>query len=86
MFGENPREFGWFIKAGMTPEKALKAATADAAALLGMEDKLCYLKPDYYADITAVEGNPLVDINGIVQNVRWVMKGGAVVVDKTGPK
>jgi imidazolonepropionase-like amidohydrolase len=85
MFGENTRELGWFIKAGMTPEQALKAATVDAAALLGMQDKLGYLKPDYYADITAVEGDPLVDINAIVQNVRWVMKGGAVVVDKTRP-
>ena len=51
MFGENTREFGWFIKAGMTPEKALKAATADATALLGMEDKLGYLKPDFHSPL-----------------------------------
>jgi imidazolonepropionase-like amidohydrolase len=83
MFGENTRELGWFVKAGMTPEQALKTATVDAASLLGMEDKLGYLKPGYFADIAAVEGNPLDDINIVIRNVRWVMKGGVVVVDKT---
>jgi imidazolonepropionase-like amidohydrolase len=83
MFGENTRELGWFVKAGMTPEQALKTATADGAALLGMEDKLGYLRPGYFADIAAVEGNPLEDINAVIQSVRWVMKAGVVVVDKT---
>ena len=83
MFGENTRELGWFVKAGMTPEQALKTATVNAAALLGMEDRLGSLKPGYFADIVAIEGNPLEDINVAIQKVRWVMKGGAVVVDKT---
>jgi imidazolonepropionase-like amidohydrolase len=83
MFGENTRELGWFVKAGMTAEQALKTATVDGAALLGAEDKLGYLKPGYFADITAVEGNPLEDINAVIDNVRWVMKDGVVVVDKT---
>ena len=86
MFGENTRELGWFIKAGMTPEQALKTATVDCAALLGMEDKLGYLKPGYFADVAAVEGDPLADINAVIHNVRWVMKGGVVVVDKTRAK
>ena len=86
MFGENTRELGWFVKAGMTPEQALKTATVDGAALLGIEDKLGYLKPGYFADIAAVEGNPLDDINAVIHNVRWVMKGGTVVVDKTKAK
>ncbi len=86
MFGENTRELGWFVKAGMTPEQALKTATVDGAALLGIEDKLGNLKPGYLADITAVEGNPLDDINAVIHNVRWVMKGGVVVVDKTKAK
>jgi imidazolonepropionase-like amidohydrolase len=83
MFGENTRELGWFVKAGMTPEQALKTATVDAAELLGIEDRLGRLKPGYLADIAAVDGNPLENIDVAIQKVRWVMKAGAVVVDKT---
>jgi len=82
MFGENTRELAWFVKAGMTPEQALQAATTNGAALLGMEDKLGALKPGYFADIVAVEGDPLADVNVAINKVRWVMKGGAVVVDQ----
>ena len=80
MFGENTRELGWFVKAGMTPEAALRTATVNGAALLEMDDKLGRLKPGYFADIVAVDGNPLEDINVVIPKVRWVMKGGAVVV------
>ena len=83
MFGENTRELAWFVKAGMTPEQALKTATTDAADLMGIEDRLGHLKPGYLADIAAVEGNPLEHIDAAIKNVRWVMKAGAVVVDKT---
>ena len=86
MFGENTRELGWFVKAGMTPEQALTTATVDGAALLGMGDKLGYLRPGYFADIAAIEGNPLQDINAVIHNVRWVMKDGVVAVDKTKGK
>ena len=82
MFGENTRELAWFVKAGMTPEQALKTATTDAAELLGKEDQLGRLKPGYFADIVAVEGNPIQDIDVAIRNVRWVMKGGAVVIDR----
>ncbi len=82
MFGENTRELAWFIKAGMTPEQALKTATLNGAELLQKEDKLGRIKPGYYADIVAVEGNPLVDIDVAIHQVRWVMKAGVVVVDK----
>lgn len=83
MFGQNTRELGWFVKAGMTPQQALATATTQGAALLGMEKSLGTVAPGYYADIVAVEGNPLADINVVIDNVRWVMKGGAVVVDHT---
>jgi imidazolonepropionase-like amidohydrolase len=82
MFGENTRELAWFVKAGMTPEQALKTATVDAASLLGKEDVLGRLKPGYFADIAAIEGNPLENIDVAIKNVRWVMKAGSVVVDK----
>ncbi len=83
MFGENTRELGWLVKAGMTPAQALAAATTSGAEILGMSDKLGKIAPGYYADIVAVEGNPLANIDVVIKNVRWVMKGGAVVVDHT---
>ncbi len=83
MFGENTRELGWFVKAGMTPDQALRTATTNAAELLGKEKELGAVAPGYFADLVAVEGDPLSDINVAINNVRWVMKAGAVVVDKT---
>ena len=85
MFGENTRELGWFVEAGMTPAEALATATINGAALLGMAHKLGRIAPGYYADIVAVEGDPLRDIDVVIEGVRWVMKGGKVVVDKRGP-
>jgi imidazolonepropionase-like amidohydrolase len=85
MFGENTRELGWFVKAGMTPEQALRAATVNGAELLGMEKSLGSLRPGMFADIAAVEGDPLADIQVAITKVRWVMKGGAVVVDRRNP-
>jgi len=83
MFGENTRELGWFVKAGMTPEQALRTATVNAAQLLGQEKSLGALRPGYFADVVAVEGDPLEDIQVAIEKVRWVMKGGEVIVDKT---
>jgi imidazolonepropionase-like amidohydrolase len=85
MAGENTRELGSLVKAGMTPAQALAAATTTGAAVLGMEKSLGVIAPGYFADIVAVEGDPLADVNVTMNNVRWVMKGGAVVVDKTTP-
>ncbi len=82
-FGENTRELEWFVKAGMTPAQALATATSNGAALLGKEKELGAIAPGYYADIVAVEGDPLADIGTVVTGVRWVMKGGRVVVDKS---
>jgi len=81
MFGENTRELGWFVKAGMTPEQALRTATGNAAELLGKEKELGAVAPGYFADLVAVEGDPLADIKVVLNNVRWVMKDGTVVVD-----
>jgi imidazolonepropionase-like amidohydrolase len=82
-FGQNTRELEWFVKAGMTAEQALAAATSNGAALLGMEKSLGAVAPGYFADIVAVEGDPSQDIGVVIRNVRWVMKGGKVVVDHT---
>jgi imidazolonepropionase-like amidohydrolase len=80
-FGQNTRELDWFVKAGMTPRQALSTATTEAAALLGQEGDLGVIAPGALADLVAVEGNPVDDI-AAVRQVRWVMKGGEVVVDK----
>ena len=84
-WGLNTRELDWFVKIGMTPERALKTATTEPAAMLGMEQSLGAVAPGFFADIVAVEGDPLADITAISkrENVRWVMKAGRVVVDKT---
>src|SRR5258707_153788 len=82
MFGENTRELGWFVKAGMTPEQALRTATTNAAELLGKEKALGAAAPGYLADLVAVEGDPLADINVVLNNVKWVMKDGTVVMDR----
>jgi imidazolonepropionase-like amidohydrolase len=82
MFGQNTRELLWYAQIGMTPAQALATATTHGAALLGMERKLGAVAPGYFADIVAVDGDPLTDIRVVVDRVRWVMKGGRVVVDR----
>ena len=81
-FGENTRELAWFVRAGMTPAQALAAATTNGAALLGMRGQLGVVAPGAYADLVAVEGDPLADIDAVIHGVRWVMKGGQVVADR----
>ena len=83
MFGQNTRELGWFVKAGMSPQEALKTATCNAAELLGKANELGAVAPGYFADLVAVEGDPTTDIGVVLEEVKWVMKGGAVVVDKS---
>ena len=82
-FGQNTRDLDWFVKAGMTPAQALAAATTTAATLLRQEKNLGQIAPGFYADLVAVDGDPLADIGVVIDRVRWVMKNGAVVVDKT---
>jgi imidazolonepropionase-like amidohydrolase len=84
MFGQNTRELAWFVKAGMTPLQALQTATVNAAALLGQERVLGSIAPGAFADLVAVDGDPLADIGVVIERVRWVMKGGDVVVDRAG--
>ena len=85
MFGENTRELGQLVKAGMTPQQSLATATTNAAELLRKSNKLGRIAPGYFADIVAVDGDPLLDIDVVINHVVWVMKRGAVVVDKRAP-
>lgn len=79
MFGQNTRELAWFVKAGMTPEEALKTATVNAADLLGKSSDLGRATPGHFADLIAVEGDPLADIQAAINNVRGVMKNGKLI-------
>lgn len=82
MFGENTRELSWFVRAGMTPLQALEAATRGGAELLGKEAELGRVGPGAFADLIAVEGDPRESIDVVIDGVKWVMKGGVVVVDR----
>ena len=82
-FGTNMQELNWFVKFGMSNEQALQSATVLPAEMLGMDKTLGAVAPGYTGDIVAVEGDPLTDVQAVVNNVRWVMKDGDVVVDKT---
>ena len=85
MFGQNTRELEWMVKAGMTPAQALATATTTAAELLDQKDRLGRIAPGFAADIVAVDGKPLENINDVVTGVRWVMKDGVVVVERRRP-
>jgi len=70
--------FRAYAAAGMSPLEIIRAATLNAAELLGMKDQLGALEPNLYADLIAVAGDPLADITALEQ-VRFVMKGGKVI-------
>jgi imidazolonepropionase-like amidohydrolase len=76
--GGNAKEIEWMVKNGMTPAQAIRATTADAARLLGWEDRTGTIEIGKFADLIAVTGDPLKDITEL-QRVRFVMKGGAVI-------
>ena len=76
--GLNAREFAVYVRLGMTPLQAIQTATVNAADLLGWSDKVGTLDAGKWADLIAVEGDPLQDITTL-QHVKFVMKGGAVI-------
>lgn len=75
--GENGKEFGYMVEAGMPPMEAIKSATIVAATVLGMQDKVGTLEAGKLADIIAVDENPLANIK-TMEKVSFVMKDGVV--------
>jgi imidazolonepropionase-like amidohydrolase len=76
--GDNARQFAVMIKFGMKPIDAIRAATSEAAELLGWADRVGALKPGLLADLIAVDGDPLQDVSTL-ERVRFVLKSGEVV-------
>ena len=76
--GDNAKQFAKMVEWGMKPLDAIRAATINAADLLGWADKVGALETGHYADVIAVEGDPLSSVR-VLEAVRFVMKGGAVV-------
>ncbi|HTU40522.1 MAG TPA: amidohydrolase family protein [Candidatus Aquilonibacter sp.] len=81
--GLNAHEFAVMVKLGLTPLQAIQASTINAADLLGWSGKVGALQPGAWGDVIAVDGDPLQDVT-ILQNVKFVMKGGEVVKNEYG--
>jgi len=75
--GENWRDFPCMVECGMEPLEAIRSATVNSARMLGIADMVGSLHPGLKADVIAVEGNPLDDIEAL-SRVRFVMKDGVV--------
>src|SRR5580658_5810653 len=76
--GLNAHEFGKMVSMGMTPLQSIQAATVNAADLIGWSDRVGTLEPGKFADIVAVQGDPLADVH-VLESVHFVMKGGEVI-------
>ena len=81
--GLNAHEFAVMVKLGLTPLQAIQAATVNAADLLGWSGKVGTLEPGAWADIVAVDGDPVKDVTTL-ERVKFVMKGGEVVRNEYG--
>jgi len=75
--GSNASELLWFTRIGMSEMDAIRAATINAAELIGVADKLGTLETGKLADIIATDGNPLAAISAL-QDIDFVMKDGRI--------
>jgi imidazolonepropionase-like amidohydrolase len=76
-YGTSGKQFAFMVKYGMTPMQAIQAATSNAADLLGHANEVGSIKVGKYADLIAVNGDPLKDIS-LLERVEFVMKDGKV--------
>jgi imidazolonepropionase-like amidohydrolase len=75
--GDNAKQFYYMVKFGMTPGQAIRAATSSAADLIGRSADVGTLEPGKYADIIAVQSDPMTDVRAL-EHIDFVMKGGTV--------
>ena len=78
------KEFGALVRGGMTPLGALQAATINAATMLEKDKEVGSLEPGRYADVVAIQGDPLSDIT-VMEHVAFVMQGGKIIKDPAHP-
>jgi imidazolonepropionase-like amidohydrolase len=76
--GKNAAEFAALRRAGVSPLEAIRAATINAARAFQIADSIGTLAPGMVADLIAVEGDPLVDLE-VLGRPRFVMSRGRVV-------
>ena len=76
--GDNARQFQYMVRFGMSPMEAVQAATFYNAELLGLADDVGAIAPGRWADVIAVDGDPMDDIREL-EDVDFVMKGGVVI-------
>jgi imidazolonepropionase-like amidohydrolase len=79
--GMNAGEFGAMVKMGLPPLVAIQSATVNAADLIGWSDRVGTLEPGKFADLVAVDGDPVADVTTL-EHIRFVMKGGEVIKDQ----
>jgi imidazolonepropionase-like amidohydrolase len=82
--GDNGKQFYYMVKYGLTPARAIRSATSDAAELLGKSQSVGKVVPGMYADLIAVAKDPIANIKAL-ESVGFVMKGGSVVKNEFKP-
>ncbi|WP_435355355.1 amidohydrolase family protein [Emticicia sp. SJ17W-69] len=76
--GDNAKQFYYMVKFGLTPVQAIQSATINAADLIGVKDKIGSISVGKFADIVAVDGDPIADITLLEKKLIFVMKDGIV--------
>ncbi|MCZ8171713.1 MAG: amidohydrolase family protein, partial [Brevundimonas sp.] len=76
--GQNAKQFAYMVRWGMTPMQAIQSATIVGAQMLGWSDRVGAIAPGRFADLVALDENPLIDISAL-ERIDHVMKGGVVI-------
>jgi len=83
--GDNAKNLAYYVRFGLTPIQAIRSATRWSAELIGWQDRVGTVAPGLFADLIAVPGDPSRDVR-ILEDVPFVMLGGAVVKDERPPR
>jgi imidazolonepropionase-like amidohydrolase len=83
--GQNVKQLTALVALGASPLEAIQTETVNAGELLGWSDRVGTLEPTKFADVIAVDGDPVTDITAL-ERLKFVMKGGVVIVYDQRPK